>query len=266
MAALVGEDNYVRWMDDQNFGVDSIATGLRVLSEVGKSLGRLHLSPNTRKSRILTLTEARRHFHLDLNDMLDKADSAAKLAQSRQQRQALSRQMKKIWSRARPHEGKGEFDKVLKRIYRLAGLTKLRFLRYRALRDVLANPGLVERVCNYMRCSGTVSEYLAWVHTLMHHDEQIYPDVNIALTESLLRLEADKIESRTIRSLAVSFLLGKNKVPGAPGCKALAPLLILRFGRQTISSAIKALLRYRHGCNFSTTPACWSGGLFKLRR
>jgi hypothetical protein len=38
MVALVGVENYVRWMDDQNFGVPSKAGGLRVLSEVGNSL------------------------------------------------------------------------------------------------------------------------------------------------------------------------------------------------------------------------------------
>ena len=50
MVALVGEDNYVRWMDDQNFGVSSTAEGLRVLSEVGKSLASLHLSANAKKT------------------------------------------------------------------------------------------------------------------------------------------------------------------------------------------------------------------------
>ena len=85
MVGLVGEDNYVRWMDDQNLGVPSKAVGLRALSEVGKSLARLHLSPNSKKSRILTLSEARRHFHLDLNGMLDRAEAAAKAAKTRRQ-------------------------------------------------------------------------------------------------------------------------------------------------------------------------------------
>ena len=58
-------------MDDQNIGVDSRAQGLRVLARVGESLADLHLTPNAGKSRLLTLSEARRHFHLDLNDELD---------------------------------------------------------------------------------------------------------------------------------------------------------------------------------------------------
>jgi hypothetical protein len=98
MVGLVGEESYVRWMDDQNLGVASKAGGLRVLSEVGKSLARLHLSPNTKKSRILTLAEARRHFHLDLNEMLDRAEARWKLAKTRaRRRREFSRQLRQIW-------------------------------------------------------------------------------------------------------------------------------------------------------------------------
>lgn len=230
MVGLVGEDNYVRWMDDQNLGVRSKAVGLRALSQVGKSLARLHLSPNSKKSQILTLSEARRHFHLDLNGMLDRAEAAAKVAKTRRQRLSLSRQLRQIWSRAQLHKDVGEFDKVLKRIYRLAGFARLRFLRRRALRDILANPTLADRVCDYMRCSGTVLEYLRWADMLMQEEEQIYPDVNVALMESLLRLEGNRFEARQIRSRATAFLSGKSNVPGAAECKTVAPLLILRFG------------------------------------
>jgi hypothetical protein len=230
MVRLVGEDSYVRWMDDQNLGVSSKAGGLRILSEVGKSLASLHLSPNTKKSHILTLREARRHFHLDLNDMLEKAEAIAKTAKTARQRLKLSRQVRQIWSKAQPHEGIGEFDKVLRRLYLLAGFARLRFLRRRALRDALTDPTLADRVCDYMRCSGSVLEYLNWADVLMRDEEQIYPDVSVALTEGLLRLEASKFESSKIRSLAVAFMRGKSNIAGAPECKSLAPLLILRFG------------------------------------
>ncbi len=230
MVRLVGEDNYVRWMDDQNLGVSSKAAGLRVLSEVGRSLAGLHLSPNTKKSLILTLAEARRHFHLDLNSMLDKAEAAAKVVKTRRQQRNLSRQLRQIWSRAQFHEGEGEFDKVLKRLYRLGGFAHLRFLRHRAFRDVIARPDMANNVCDYMRCSGTVLEYLKWMDGLMKAEEQIYPDVNAALTEGLLRLEANGFEAGRIRILATGFLSSKKNVSGIGECKTLAPILILRFG------------------------------------
>jgi hypothetical protein len=54
----------------------------------------------------------------------------------------------------------GEFEKVLRRLYRLAGIARVRFLRRRALVDILTNPGLAERICDYIRSSGTASNIL----------------------------------------------------------------------------------------------------------
>jgi hypothetical protein len=230
MVKVVGEDNYVRWMDDQNFGVSSRAEGLLVLSEVGRSLARLHLSPNTKKSKILTLREARRHFHLDLNSLLEQAETTAKNLRTNQQRRNLSAQVRNIWARTRPYEGVGEFDKILNRVYRLAGLARLRFLRRRALRDALDKPDLINRISDYMRCSGTVSEYIDWAELLTNNSEQIYPDVNVAVIEGFLRLEADQAASRRIRTIATSLLRRRSNIAGAVECMALAPLLLLRFG------------------------------------
>jgi hypothetical protein len=80
MAARVGESQYVRWMDDQNMAVPTKADGLLVLAEVGRSLGRLHLTPNSQKSKVLGLAEFRRHYHLDLNAMLDEAEILSRAA------------------------------------------------------------------------------------------------------------------------------------------------------------------------------------------
>ena len=114
MVKLVGEDDYVRWMDDQNIGVESRAHGLKVLAEVGRSLARHHLTANAKKSKILTLAEARRHFHLDLNLRLDDAHARAK--QLPKGKPTFIRLLKSIWHQARRLEGIGEFDKVLSRL------------------------------------------------------------------------------------------------------------------------------------------------------
>lgn len=230
MVQLVGEDNYVRWMDDQNLGVSSKAEGLLALSSVGRSLARLHLSANSKKSRILNLSEARRHFHLDLNDMLDTAEKSAKGPLTRKKRQQLSARLRRIWFRAQHHEDKGEFDKILKRIYRLAGVARLRFLRRRATRDILANPTLVERISDYVRCSGTALEYIRWAEALIDEDEQVYADVNLTLIEGMLRIEPDSYVAREIRRIATELLRRNSKKPGLLECRAIAPILLLRFG------------------------------------
>ncbi|GAG25135.1 unnamed protein product, partial [marine sediment metagenome] len=58
----------------------------------------------------------------------------------------------------------------------------------------------------------------------------IYPDVNLALFESLLRLEPKRSETTPFRHLASDLLTGKLRIPGVSLSLTVAPLLILRFG------------------------------------
>jgi hypothetical protein len=243
MVKLVGEENYVRWMDDQNMGVPSKAAGLKVLSEVGRSLSRLHLSPNGQKSKVLSLSEARRHFHLDLNKLLDEADGIAKqVGTGAAPKNALRKKVSEIWKRAKVHEGNGEFAKVLKRLYRVAGLAGARQLRRRATRDVLTDPSLADRICDYMRCTGTVDEYLSFVSETMGDPEQVYPDVNVAIVESLLRLEPSRTDATRIRRLAASLLSRKVGIPGEEQCAVIAPLLLMRFGDRRSLPLLKRMI------------------------
>lgn len=126
MVQLVGKSAYARWMDDQCMGVSSRAEGLGVLAEVGTSLTTLHLTPAAKKSMVLPLSQVRRHFHLDLNRVLDRVDGLPH--QSTRQEAIIRSQIRALWAKARKYEGVGEWDKVLKRLYRLAGLSRSRFL------------------------------------------------------------------------------------------------------------------------------------------
>jgi len=243
MVKLVGEDNYVRWMDDQNMGVRSRAEGLRVLSEVGRSLSRLHLSPNAQKSKVLSLSEARRHFHLDLNKLLDGADETARrIGSTSASKRSLRKKVSGVWKKAKVHEGTGEFSKVLKRLYRLAGLAGARRLRRRATRDILTNPSLAKRICDYMRCTGTVEEYLSFTAALMNNPEQVYPDVNLALVESLLRLEPSPADRAQLRQFAAKLLRRELSIVGKDDCAVVAPLLLLRFGDRRSLPLLKRIL------------------------
>lgn len=242
MVRIVGEARYIRWMDDQNMAVRSKAEGLKVLSEVGRSLGRLHLTPNAQKSKILTLKEARRHYHLDLNKMLDDADAMAKKAGSSPRASELfASKVRATWRKAKPHESIGEFQKILKRLYRLAGLAGLTIFRARAIQDVLTDPSLVNRVADYVRCTGSVTEYLDFAEALFVHPEQVYPDVNVALAESLLRVEPRAADLRRIRSIARSLIKSERNLPGDEATVATATLLALRFGDKSLRTLLKRL-------------------------
>jgi hypothetical protein len=228
MVDLVGADAYVRWMDDQNLGAKSKAEGLSILAEADRSLRRLHLTANSSKSRILTLKEARRHFHLDINGRLDQLDGlpCETTAHKRQRR----REIQRLWRYARQFENVGEWAKILKRLYRLAGRAESGIFRRRAIKDILGSPDLIVRVSDYMRATGSVSAFLRFAERLWEHPEQSYSSVNLALCEALLRLEPAPAEARRIRQIGSGLLSGGYAIANAVECAAVAPLLLLRFG------------------------------------
>ncbi len=241
MAQHVGVNAYVRWMDDQNFGARSYSEGLNILKHCGDSLARLHLTPNAAKTRILSLAEASRHFYFDINAELDVIDKMARgtVAEKRAFRSALGQ----VWRKYRKFEmSGGEWGKVLKRFYRLAGVATARFLRHRALPDILAEPTLTDRIADYMRVTGSADQYLKFVLRLWADPCQVYPDVNQILTEGLLKIEATSVEAGAIRRIASGLLSGKYEIPGWQRCAALAPLLILRYGDRRSLPLLKRLV------------------------
>ena len=230
MLSLVGKDAYARWMDDQALGVHSRAEGLRVLKACGTSLSRLHLTPNASKTRILTLAEAERHFHFAPNDSLDRIIEHLD-EQKGHNPQAARLMFVLCWRSARRCESQGgEWAKVLRRAYLVAGRVGATFLRPRAMRDVLKYPTLAARVADYVAATGSAGQYVDFADTIWSAEEQVYTDVNVAVAEGLLRVEAGHPDVPRIRRAAGELLRGRRHFPGSEACAALAPLLILRFG------------------------------------
>ena len=86
------------------------------------------------------------------------------------------------------------------------------------------------RIRDYVAATGTARQYLEFAEEVWSTPVQVYADINQALAEGLLRIEADRSEATTIRRVAGELLRGKRQFPGSEACAALAPLLILRFG------------------------------------
>jgi hypothetical protein len=225
---IVGKDAYVRWMDDHVIGVNSRADGLRLLGALEESLSNLYLTPNAKKSVALSLPEAKLYFHLDTNAALDLLEG--KIVKKSLRRLTSVRELSRIWRMAQRHERKGQWGQIQKRVYRLAGLTRARFLRSRAEMDLLENPPLAERISDYMRCSGSATEYLNFVRAILVHGEQIHDDVALVFVESLLRLEAKGAHAITLARTAEKLLNGVRTRRRPTLFAAPASLLVLRFG------------------------------------
>jgi len=228
IVGLVGQDAYVRWMDDQNIGVNSRAEGLRVLGEVCDSLRRLHLTPNAAKSKILSLSEAKKHFHFVANADLDLME---KLPYStRKERRELRKAISQAWAKAKKLERVGEWEKILKRFYRYSARAQSKLFVRRAKSDIKEFPALVDRIADYIRYVSTAEEAVSFVDQVLKDPEQIYSNVNFQLIESLLKLSPDLPTSKRLCKFAVSILNDSAKFPGAPEARVLAPILILRYG------------------------------------
>jgi hypothetical protein len=249
MTNLVGEDAYVRWMDDQNIAADSYAHGLRILAAVGDSLRRLHLTPNVGKSRILSLSDAKVHFHFDANQRLDQLEKAA--LDTPAEKKVAEQLFLDAWNAALMYEGDGEWHKVLKRFYRHAARIGTRLLVTRAAEDIKRFPDLVDRVTDYMRYVGTSSECIDFACSLLDDEEQVYSDVNYRLIEALLKLEPSHREMRRLRKLAQKIINDEINFRGAEDSKVLAPLLLLRYGDRRNINGMATKLR-NHGDTLPT--------------
>jgi len=158
----------------------------------------------------------------------------------------LRARVRTAWQLAKQHDGVGEFGKILKRLYRLAALAGLRQLRQRALRDLLAEPTIAARVCNYVRVTGTAGEYRTFYHGLVVHPEQVYPDVSLAATEALLQMEATGSDAAAIVRLAKDLLRRRHQFVGENLAAGVAPLLLLRFGNRRTLNVLSAVFTKRH--------------------
>ena len=236
----LGERNFIRFMDDQNFGVNSRAEGLQMMGLLSRSLAQLHLTPNPLKSKILSISEARRHFHFDINRLLDDADDMPR--SEHKDRAELRKKVNEIWSRAKKLDGQGEWSKILKRLYRHAMHCGSRRFRRRARSDILQSPGLAQRVFAYMRVTGSVAEYLDFIEDLLHDDEQVYPDATRFAFESLLRLEPSGEELIRVRRLVSTTLRGRLRAVGAEHCQPVATLGLLRFGDRRSLPSLESCL------------------------
>ena len=219
---------HVRWMDDQNIGVNSFSEGLSILSAVDVSQRRLHLTTNVGKSKILSLSKAKCHFHFQANRELDILEVMG--FDTERGRRALRKKLSAAWKSALVYEGEGEWQKVLKRFYRIAARGRTRILKSRAISDVIEFPTSVNRISDYLRYILPPCDYIDFVERLLNDTEQVYPHVNHQLVESLLRLEPEQLDAIRIRQLAQNIHSGRLKFQGSNDCRDLVPLLFLRYG------------------------------------
>jgi reverse transcriptase-like protein len=199
----VGEARYVRWMDDQNIGARSENEARRVVNLLTRSLNSQLLTLNAGKTMFLGPAEVVEHFQLEANEQLEAWSS--KWGYPRRPVDPISRrELRAVWKTIRLSKaaGRGNWDKVLKRVYGLAVHVDIRDLEGRALDDLVAYPELDERIFLYFarrsRPRGLIDLFKAYVRA----EENLFESTENAFFEAVLLLNPTGKELVELRSLA----------------------------------------------------------------
>jgi hypothetical protein len=232
VADRFGEKNYVRWMDDQSIGVGSMSEARAAMNHLTRSLSAQRLTINAGKTKFLTPTELVEHFQLDANEQLDRWDKKYKTINAVNTR-AARMDFAILWRKLlrSPHAEKGNWDKILRRIYAAATKVDSPILEKRSLRDLVAMPDLDERVFQYFAKRNRGRQLLTIFQDYCGRGENLFEATESAFFESLLLLDPSPQLGRDLRKLAMGFARGSaSGQAGRPLGRASAILALYWFG------------------------------------
>ena len=235
----VGEDNYVRWMDDQNIGAESMAKARSIVNALTRSLSSQRLTLNAGKTGFLPPEEVTTCFQLDLNKAISDWEDQyhAKLpAKKAEARVAL----KALWASASksPVAGKGHWDKILKRLYAMAAKVDSSLLDSRMYDDLVEYPHLDERIFVSLARRNEGRKLADLFDKYRGEGECLFEATEAAFFEACLLLDASPALEGRVRKLARTFARGAAKgQSGRPYGKASAVLCLYWLGASATSLA-----------------------------
>ena len=245
----VGEDHYVRWMDDQNIGVRSPTEARKVVNLLTRSLTEQRLTLNAGKTNFLEPDEVVAEFHLDVNKSLTNWDKRWKKADTTKKKERLSKKLKKIWDAA-PNKGNGHWDKVLKRFYGYVALTQASWLDELAYEHLIQYPGLHQRIFESFSKRGEIEKLIGLIRRFVNAGECLYEATEANLFDALLLADANPKNEAKCLNFVEDFLTGSiGKTSGKPLGIASAVLCYYWFGGDVMS--IPHLLKIKR---WSTKP------------
>lgn len=220
IAERFGETNYVRWMDDMNVGAADHTRGRHVVNEIARSLSLQRLTLNTGKTRFLPLEDVEAHFYLEANARLAQWQeryykrTSVNLEEARGQLQDLWE-----WTHERYEEAAGNWDKVLKRFYRLAANVNLPLLDDRAAADIVEYPLLAQVVFSYFATNDRWRELRGVFEGYCAAGECLFETVEAWFFEACLMMNLDAAAEEEALGAALQATRGDalGRVPGSVG-------------------------------------------------
>ncbi len=208
MVERFGENNYVRWMDDQNIGCQNETEARRAVNELNRSLGCQRLTLNSGKTLFLTPDEVVTHFQLDANRALDGWEGAHK---NRPNTEAARESLAAIWDGTCASESynRGCWDKIVKRFYACAAKASSDLLDGRMYEDMIAYPHLAERIFESLARRNKGRELLALFSQYCHAEESLYESTEAMFFDCCLLADVAPLLEAKLRSTAELFSQGR---------------------------------------------------------
>jgi hypothetical protein len=228
VANKFGEENYVRWMDDQNIGVRSLTEARKAVNILTRSLSSQRLTLNSAKTKFLTLPQVTEHFQLEANAKLASWEESFKvltLANLPEARASLIETWNEISTS--DYVGVGNWVKILKRVYSLATKVNLDILETLATNHLVEYPELDEKIFLYFARRNRAQQLVSLFEGYCQSGENLFEGTESVFFESLLLLNPPPGLTPIIRSLSSRF--ARSVAEGQSGkplarCSALVAL------------------------------------------
>ena len=224
---------WVRWMDDLSFAVRRQPDAHRVLRDLTEKLREDGLTINSGKTLILERKELKKHLLIVENALLDKLRD--NIADGRIT--SSTRTLKSLWDRLKKDSSPAYWDKVVARVYALAGELKDPFLVPASYKLLVAYPRLAKTIFTYFESIDYTSAILDIVEKYLRSGFDLYEEVRVRILESLIALHLPRKDR--IRALSLAWKCFLNKAYKDQDYSRAAALLVI--GTYGTSSAYKKL-------------------------
>lgn len=201
----VGEDHYVRWMDDQNIGARSMSEARGVVNHLAHSLLEQRLTLNAGKTLFLTTDEVVGEFHLDTNKALTKWAKRWRKTSKIKSRLKLKRELRTIYDKS-PNKEKGRWDKILKRFYGYVVQTGDSWLDENSLEHLITYPDLNDRIFESFAKRDQVKALLNLFKDYVNEGECLFEATEAAFFNALLLTNASPKKEKLCLKLTSDFI------------------------------------------------------------
>jgi len=177
-------NNFVRWMDDINFGVDDINQACIILGDLNDVLKSRGLALNLGKTNIYSSEEVKNHFLVETNTFLDELLENTDLDSPDSVKESIDRLLEKFEVH-REQNHLQNWTKVTKRFFTVAGkLNSLAFLDV-ATEFFMKYPAIRENICYYFRLIRFSEKASDAILTILN-SSSFYDDVSLYLLVKVL--------------------------------------------------------------------------------